>query len=122
MLITVLRSNKILGHVAQKSRFWKQLHLVPIDPSKHSINFKQTTSKKTLQQLKKATKIEMRYLKYKHLPMQTFTHVLNHTGLHQRTHTSKSLQDQATLLLTILKIKGIQEIRDTEQWFHSIKH
>lgn len=57
----------------------------------------------------------MRCLKYKNLPLQTCIHVNNHIGLHQSAHTSKALQDQATILLTILKIKDIQEMRDTEQ-------
>lgn len=112
LLITVLRINKIWTHVAHKSRFCKQLHLVPIDPCNNSINFKQTTSKLPLK-LKKVTKIETRYLKYNHLPIQTFTHVINHIGLHQGTYTSKSLQDQVAILLTISKIKDIQEMWDS---------
>lgn len=47
--------------------------------------------------------------------MQTFTRVINHIGLHQGTCMSKSLQDQAAILLTIFKIKEIQEMRDPEQ-------
>lgn len=47
--------------------------------------------------------------------MQTFTHAINNIGLHQGTCTSKSLQDQAAILLTNFKIKGIQEMRDPEQ-------
>lgn len=62
------------------------------------------------------------YLKYKHLPIKTFTLVINHIGLHHGTCTSESLQDQAAILLTIIKIKGIQEMREPEQWFHGIKH
>lgn len=61
------------------------------------------------------TKTGMWCLKYKNLPMQTLIYVNNHIGLHQSTHTSKALQYQATNLLTILKIKDIQEMRDTEQ-------
>lgn len=38
--------------------------------------------------------------------MQTLIHVNNHIGLHQSTHTSKALQDQATILLTIFKNQG----------------
>lgn len=61
--------------------------------------------------MKQLNKTGMRCLQYKNLPMQTLIHVTNHIGLPQ----SKALQDQATILLTILKIKDIQEIRDTEQ-------
>lgn len=47
--------------------------------------------------------------------MKTFTQVIIHIGLCQGTHTSKSLQDQAAILLTIFKIKDIQEMREPEQ-------
>lgn len=57
----------------------------------------------------------MSCLKYKNLPVQALIHVNNHIGHHQSAHTSKALQDQASILLTILKIKDIQEMRETEQ-------